>query len=189
MQLPSCKKKKKKSGLEESTPSPAYSLHQSLPSRRPCSLRSLRPFKDVTLGKAKHLPLISMAWFLWSPSTGVITVCSAVYTAITVIWDFYQPFFLRTIENIFTVKIASGLPSYQPPEEEVEQTPSLCIERKHETWRGQGLLHGSISLQGKELWRVLTFYFQSAGGQRFDCFSNLYSFLLSHRNVSGLSLL
>lgn len=127
-----------------------------------------------------------MAWFLWSPSTGVITVCSAVYTAIMVIWDFYQPFFLRTTENIFTVKIASGLPSYQPPEEEVEQTPSLCIERKHEAWRGQGLLHGSISLQDKELWRVPTFYFQSAGGQRFDCFSNLYSFLLSHRNVSGL---
>ena len=52
-----------------------------------------------------------------------------------VIWDFYQPFFLRTIENIFTVKIASGLPSYQPLEEEVEQTPSLCIERKPEAWR------------------------------------------------------
>ena len=65
----------------------------------------------------------------------MITVCSAVYTAIMLIWDFYQPFFLRTIENIFTVKIASGLPSYQPPEEEVEQTPSLCIERKHEAWR------------------------------------------------------
>ena len=31
MQLPSCKKKKKKSGLEESTPSPAYSLHQPYP--------------------------------------------------------------------------------------------------------------------------------------------------------------
>ena len=181
MQLPSCKKKIRPGGVY-----PLSSLFTASALTLSQTLFCEGYIEDVTLRKTKHLPLISMAWFLWSPSTGVITVCSAVYIAITVIWDFYQPFFLRTIENIFTVKTASGLPSYQPPEEEVEQTPSLCIERKHEAWIGQGLLHGSISLQDKELWRVLTFHFQSAGGQRFDCFSNLYSFLLSHRNVSGL---
>lgn len=30
------------------------------------------------------------------------------------------------------------------------QTPSLCVRRKHETWRGQGLSQGSTSHQGKE---------------------------------------
>lgn len=82
MQLPSCKKKNQ--------------AWRSVLPLQPTHCISPYPLEDpvledVTLRKTKHLPLISMAWFLWSPSTGVITVCSAVYTAIMVIWDFYQP--------------------------------------------------------------------------------------------------
>ena len=86
MQLPSCKKKIRPGGVY-----PLSSLFSASALTLSQTLFCEGYIEDVTLRKTKHLPLISMAWFLWSPSTGVVTVCSAVYTAIMVIWDFYQP--------------------------------------------------------------------------------------------------
>lgn len=149
MQLPSCKKKKK-SGLEESTPSPACSLHQPLPSHRPCSA------SVTTLGKTEHLPLISTAWFLWRPSTGVITVCSTVHR------HYGNLGFLSTVlpkNNWKHLHSKNSITfAFLPTPRRGSGANPFTLHWK-ETWGLESLLHGSISLQGKELWRVPSFYF------------------------------
>lgn len=90
-------------------------------------------------------------------------------TAIIVILNFCQPFFLRTIDNTFTVIIHQVYPLLTPKRGE-GANPHPYSKRKPEAWRGQGLVHSSNFRQGNELWRAPpSVWGQNAGGQRLDC--------------------
>ena len=168
MQLPSCKKKKK-SGLEESSPSPAYSLHQPL---------GYNPRKDRTPALDLH-GLISLK-AQYRGDYSLQRCVHSYYVNLGFLSAVLPKNNWKHLHSKNSIRFA-----FLPTPRRGSGANPFTLHWK-ETWGLESLLHGSIPLQGKELWRVPTFYFQSAGGQRFDCFSNLYSFLLSHRNISGL---
>lgn len=113
-------------------------------------------------------------------------------TAIIVILNVYQPFFLRTIGNTFTVIIHQVCPLPNPKKEERGQTPSLTLKGNLRPGEVKDLLTVPTSVRAK-----------SYGGPHLLCldavskmledkaltvslhFSNLYLFSLSHMDMSG----